>query len=213
PTDGEQPDNELREIEFKKNQYGPMGETITLRYQRGLFLPVAAMGSLDKMAADQAAENLFLELLDKFQAQGRNVSHSKTAHAYAPTMFAKDPKAKAPGISQRSRRRHGAAVHDKKDQGRKLRPAIQSPYAADTLHRREREVKRSAASPRPSCRPSCVHHASLMSIIQRPSLPSLPIRRDGRSVPHPYGVGIGSPQKQQMTASSICHRLDIDATH
>jgi hypothetical protein len=69
-----------------------------LRYQRGLFLPVAAMGSLDKLAADQAAENLFLELLDKFQAQGRNVSHHKTANTYAPTMFAKDPKAKAPGI-------------------------------------------------------------------------------------------------------------------
>jgi RecA-family ATPase len=97
-TDGEQPDSDLRELEFKKNQYGPIGETIALRYQRGLFLPVATMGSLDKLAADQAAENLFLELLDKFQSQGRNVSHSKSAHAYAPTMFAKDAKAKAPGV-------------------------------------------------------------------------------------------------------------------
>ena len=34
PTDGEQPDNDLRELEFKKNQYGPLGETIVLRYQR-----------------------------------------------------------------------------------------------------------------------------------------------------------------------------------
>jgi len=95
---GEQPDNDLRELEFKKNQYGPRCETIALRYQRGLFLPVAATGSLDKMADDQAAENLFLELLDKFEAQGRNVSHCKTAHTYAPTMFAKDPKAAAPGL-------------------------------------------------------------------------------------------------------------------
>ena len=38
-TDGEQPDSDLRELEFKKNQYGPIGETIVLRYQRGLFLP------------------------------------------------------------------------------------------------------------------------------------------------------------------------------
>ena len=38
-TDGEQPDNDLRQLEFKKNQYGPIGETIVLRYQRGLFLP------------------------------------------------------------------------------------------------------------------------------------------------------------------------------
>jgi RecA-family ATPase len=97
-ADGEQPNSDLREIEFKKNQYGPTDETITLRYQRGLFLPVAAMGSLDKLAAEQDAENLFLELLDKFQAQGRNVSHHKTSNSYAPTVFAKDPKAKAPGI-------------------------------------------------------------------------------------------------------------------
>src|SRR6516165_5574841 len=35
PEDGEQPDNDLREIEFKKNQYGPKGESLILRYQRG----------------------------------------------------------------------------------------------------------------------------------------------------------------------------------
>ena len=56
------------------------------------------MSTLDKLADEQAADHLFLELLYKFQAQGRNVSHLKTANSYAPTMFAKDPKAKAPGI-------------------------------------------------------------------------------------------------------------------
>jgi RecA-family ATPase len=95
--DGEQPDRDLRELEFKKNQYGPNGEAIALRYQRGLFLPVAAAGSLDKLAEEQRAENLFLELLDKFQSQGRNVSHHKSANSYAPTMFCKDPKAQTPG--------------------------------------------------------------------------------------------------------------------
>src|SRR6516225_3712430 len=28
PESGEQPDNDLRQLEFKKNQYGPIGETI-----------------------------------------------------------------------------------------------------------------------------------------------------------------------------------------
>jgi RecA-family ATPase len=97
-TDGEAPDNDLRQLEFKKNQYGPRGETIVLRYHHGLFLPEAAMGSLDKLAAEQAAENLFLELLDEQQGQGRNVSHHKNANAYAPTQFIKHPKAKAPGM-------------------------------------------------------------------------------------------------------------------
>jgi RecA-family ATPase len=97
-TDGDLPDHDLRQLEFKKNQYGPRGETIVLRYERGLFLPVSAMGSLDKLAAEQAADSLFLELLDKFQDQGRNASHLKTANSYAPTLFCKDPKAKAPGM-------------------------------------------------------------------------------------------------------------------
>jgi RecA-family ATPase len=96
--DGEPPDSDLRQIEFKKNQYGPSGDVIVLRYQCGLFLPVGGVSTLEKLAAEQAADHLFLELLDKFQSQGRNVSHLKNANAYAPSMFAKDPKAKAPGI-------------------------------------------------------------------------------------------------------------------
>jgi RecA-family ATPase len=97
---GEQPDTDLREILFKKANYGRKGDSLVLRYQRGLFLPVAGMGTLDKLAAEQAADQLFLELLDKFSSQGRNVSHLKTSNSYAPTMFASDPKAKAPGIKK-----------------------------------------------------------------------------------------------------------------
>jgi RecA-family ATPase len=91
---GEQPDNDLRQFEFKKNQYGPTAETIVLRYQRGLFLPVPATGSLEKLAADQAADQLFLKLMDRFQQQGRNVSERKTAPNYAPSMFITDPDGK-----------------------------------------------------------------------------------------------------------------------
>jgi RecA-family ATPase len=98
PDDNDPPDSDLRQIEFKKNQYGPIGETIVLRYRLGLFLPIDGMSTLEKLAAKQKADELFLELLDKFESQGRKLSHLKNAHAYAPTMFAKDPKAKAPGI-------------------------------------------------------------------------------------------------------------------
>ena len=89
---------DLRVLEVMKANYGPVGETITLRWHNGLFLPQAAMGTLDKMAADQAADSLFLKLLDKLQAQGRNVSHQKSANSYAPAVFAKDSEAKAAGI-------------------------------------------------------------------------------------------------------------------
>jgi RecA-family ATPase len=95
PADGEQPDSDLREIEFKKNQYGPSGDSIVLRYQGGLFLPVAGTSSLNKLAIEQAAEELFLKLLQTFHQQNRNVSDKKASPTYAPAMFATDPQAKA----------------------------------------------------------------------------------------------------------------------
>jgi RecA-family ATPase len=100
PDGGEQPDDDLRQLEFKKNQYGPKGETITLRYQDGLFLPVPGMAALDKAAAEQRAEQVFLELLRRLRSQGRNVSHKPTANNYAPTDFAKEREAKAAHIKK-----------------------------------------------------------------------------------------------------------------
>jgi RecA-family ATPase len=90
----EEPDPSLRVIEIMKSNYGPVGETIMVRWQNGLFLPEAKPGSLEKLAADQAADDLFMKLLDKFTAQGRNVSHARTANNYAPTAFAVDPDGK-----------------------------------------------------------------------------------------------------------------------
>jgi RecA-family ATPase len=62
-SDGEQHDNDLREIEFKKNQYGPKGESIILRYQHGLFLPEVGISNLDQVARKAKAEEVFLNLL------------------------------------------------------------------------------------------------------------------------------------------------------
>jgi RecA-family ATPase len=93
PADGEQPASELRELEFKKNQYGPIAETIPLRYQRGLFLPVPGISGLDKLALEQRADEMFLTLLQQFTNQGRNASATTTANNYAPTMFSKEPAA------------------------------------------------------------------------------------------------------------------------
>jgi RecA-family ATPase len=78
PDSGEQPDGDLRQLEFKKNQYGPIGETMVLRYQRGLFLPEAGLSTLDKLAREQQVENIFLDLLKHYEQTGRNVSESKT---------------------------------------------------------------------------------------------------------------------------------------
>jgi RecA-family ATPase len=94
PEDGE-PEGDLRELQFKKNQYGPAGETIVVRYQHGLFLPVPGTGSLERMAQDQADNELFLTLLDQFEKQGRNASDNASAKNYAPLKFSLDPRAKS----------------------------------------------------------------------------------------------------------------------
>lgn len=94
PDGGEQPDGDLRQLEFKKNQYGPIGETMVLRYQRGLFLPEAGLSTLDKLAREQQVENIFLDLLKHYEQTGRNVSKSKTANNYAAAAFTKEQAAK-----------------------------------------------------------------------------------------------------------------------
>jgi RecA-family ATPase len=96
--DSEQPHNDLRELEFKKNQYGPKGESIVLRYQRGLFLPEAGVSDLDKLAREQKAEEVFLDLLRRFADQGRNVSDKQNSPNHAPTAFADDADAKKHGL-------------------------------------------------------------------------------------------------------------------
>jgi RecA-family ATPase len=81
--------DDLRELQFKKNQYGPKAESIVLRYQNGLLLPVPGMGSLEKIAKDQKDDEDFLTMLDQFEQQGRLVSDKPTAPNYAPAMFSK----------------------------------------------------------------------------------------------------------------------------
>jgi RecA-family ATPase len=94
PSDGEQPENDLREIIFKKNQYGPLGESILLRYQHGLFLPETGVSDLDKLARESKAEQVFLALLRRFAGQGRNVSYKHNAPNYAPAQFVKEDEAR-----------------------------------------------------------------------------------------------------------------------
>jgi RecA-family ATPase len=84
---GEQVDSDLRELEFKKNQYGPIGEKIVLRYRHGLFLPERGMSNFEKAAAEAKADQAFLDELRSFTAQGRAISHQNRANNYAPLLF------------------------------------------------------------------------------------------------------------------------------
>ena len=94
----EEPDPDLRVLEVMKSNYGPVGETVTVRWKDGLFLPVTGVSNLEKLAAEQKAEQLFLTLLDRFTRQGRNTCEKPSAPTYAPTLFAKESEARELGI-------------------------------------------------------------------------------------------------------------------
>jgi RecA-family ATPase len=80
-------DPDLRVLRVKKSNYGPVGLELRLRWQNGAFILDGNAASFDKMAADAKAERVFLELLAKFTAQGRDVCDTP-GHNYAPTEFA-----------------------------------------------------------------------------------------------------------------------------
>jgi RecA-family ATPase len=96
--EGEQPDGDLRELQFLKNQYGPRGETIVLRYQRGLFVPEGGMSSFDRIVREAKVDEVFVTLLRRFTDQNRNVSLKISANSYAPREFVTNDLAKQHSI-------------------------------------------------------------------------------------------------------------------
>ena len=81
---GEQPDGDLRELQFKKNQYGPKGETIVVRYSAVCSCPNRACLSLDKVAREATVEDAFIAIGKKLEARGQELSPAQTSHSYAP---------------------------------------------------------------------------------------------------------------------------------
>lgn len=98
---GEEPDKGLRLMEVMKSNYGPAGETLELRWRDGLFLPIAKPGTLEKIAAEQNAEHLFLNLLQRFTDQGRAVSDKPTSNNYAVKVFTAESEAKQAHLRRR----------------------------------------------------------------------------------------------------------------
>lgn len=85
-------DPDARRLSTKKANYGPVGGEILVRWQEGVFQiePGQSMTRLDKMAAGQKAERVFLKLLTAFDDQGRQVNHAGGSN-YAPKLFAENP--------------------------------------------------------------------------------------------------------------------------
>ena len=84
--------NTKRELQFMKNQYGPLSTSVILEYRNGLFLPVE--GSANANAAEKAerAKDVFLFLLKRFNEQNINVS-ATSGRNYGPNLFIKEQEA------------------------------------------------------------------------------------------------------------------------
>jgi RecA-family ATPase len=93
PESGEQPDNDLRELVFRKNQYGTLADRVILKYRDGMFLQVPGMASLDRLAQAAKAQEVFLALLKRFTSENRNLS-ANPGRGYAPSEFAGEGEAK-----------------------------------------------------------------------------------------------------------------------
>ena len=98
--DEDAPDNGLRKLRFLKNQYGPRGATITLKWSNGLFLPVAGSSDADRMARQDRADSLFLAVLVRLEGQKRWVSNKKRAENYAPAVFAAEAEMRAEKVQK-----------------------------------------------------------------------------------------------------------------
>lgn len=90
-------DRDRRILEFKKNNYGPVAESLTLKFRDGLFLPEVGASAHEKAAKEAKADAIFLEVLGKLIAQGRIASPQPSASNYAPATIAAHPDGKPHG--------------------------------------------------------------------------------------------------------------------
>jgi len=84
--DGREPDEDARVLRVGKSNYGRVGLEIPMRWQAGVFVPVATTPAGDSLVQRAKAERLFLELLEKYTVQDRPVSVA-TGPNYAPKIF------------------------------------------------------------------------------------------------------------------------------
>lgn len=95
---GKDGDRDERLLEVMKNNRGPLGKSLTLRWNAGAFVPSA--GPADDMTADDV-DALFLQLLGQYTEQGRYLNMGGSQN-HAPSVFADDPAAKAKGLTKRA---------------------------------------------------------------------------------------------------------------
>jgi RecA-family ATPase len=87
----EQADTNERLLTRRKANYASIGDTIKLRWQNGVLVPIGAPTGLAAMAERADADAVFLRLLARLNAENRPLSPSRNAGNSAPKAFAQCP--------------------------------------------------------------------------------------------------------------------------
>src|SRR5262249_6258222 len=98
PNGDDELDTDVRELACKKNQYGPSGTSIILRWQAGMFLPEPGISNLDRVAREAAVDDVFLNGLRMLIRQGRAARQGNSSPDYAAKLIAELPEAKSQRI-------------------------------------------------------------------------------------------------------------------
>jgi RecA-family ATPase len=98
PAPGEDP--ELRVLETMKSNYSAKADNVLLHWSKGIYKPEPGAGSLEKLAAEHRADEVFLRLLARFTNENRKVSCSLTSNNAAPKVFHTEQEAKEAGVSK-----------------------------------------------------------------------------------------------------------------
>ena len=70
-----------------------------MRWQNGVFVPVSAPSSIERAAAEQKGEDVFLRLLRRVASSGRNNVSDRKGTTFAPAVFAGEVEATEAGVS------------------------------------------------------------------------------------------------------------------
>lgn len=99
--DDDEPDSTLRLLEFKKNNYGPVAESVTVQWVDGVYRVVSnGAAAFVDAGRNKANDEIFMTLLKRLNQQQRYVSEKPSAKNYAPNLFYREEMAKREGVSK-----------------------------------------------------------------------------------------------------------------
>jgi RecA-family ATPase len=90
--ENESAENGPRVLQFKKNQYGRLEDSIIVQYRDGVFVPDHGKTARERAAEDMKADSVFLQLL-AITAEQHRYFGSRPGTSYAPARFSEMPQA------------------------------------------------------------------------------------------------------------------------